>query len=392
MALSSTQQIGGEFLTFRTSPDGFDYINYLESAVNAFAAAFGIDRQDIWPLSGKMAGTATQSAVLADKARGMMFGDLLQSIERFINIRVLPPALEFSFEYRDDEADKERAERNAVLANTAVTLGTYMSVDETRRFLANQSEEFRDVLTDDTGEVVELPDDDVTTERAPVTEADDTGEQVTDDTANEAEPDADAPVRDEDEQAGERAIQATRLEFEDRFADILAEARGGTLPRRRFGIILRGLIQRTGTQAYVDGLQDGGVADGTPDDDDLARITLLVADQRQYINDLARQIYDKGISDAQAAGKPTMWYGGSIQPFYDAGRLSADRNGNYVWILGPTEEHCDDCPRLNNQVHRLKSWAGRNLLAGTPGQNTECGGWRCECQLKRTDERARGRW
>jgi hypothetical protein len=35
-----------------------------------------------------------------------------------------------------------------------------------------------------------------------------------------------------------------------------------------------------------------------------------------------------------------MWANKSLQEIYDAGRISADRNGMYEWVLGRTEQHC----------------------------------------------------
>jgi len=158
----SQNQNSGQFLRFADAPEGFDYNVYIEIAVNAFAAAFGIDRQDIWPLTGKMAGTATQSEVLFEKARGMAFGDILSTIERALNNFVLPKDVEFSFEYKDEEKDKQVAEKDTIILGNALELSNLgIPKEQVVRYLANNSEQFNDILTDDKGEIIELPDDDM---------------------------------------------------------------------------------------------------------------------------------------------------------------------------------------------------------------------------------------
>lgn len=193
-----------------------------------------------------------------------------------------------------------------------------------------------------------------------------------------------------------KAIQATRLDFERDFEDLLAAARAEDMERRRFGTVLKALLRKYGTQAYKDGLMDGGVeVDGEAglDSEDLAEVNLLLARQNEFVSGIADTLYKgDGLSDAQADLKLELWFNGSVRPFYNAGLATADVNGMYEAVLGNTEEHCDDCPRLAGQRHRLKHWAQRNLLLGTVGQNTTCEGWQCKCLLMRTKGAARGNW
>lgn len=385
MVISDTRpDIGGEFVPFAAAPANFDFVSYVELAVNAFAAAFGIDRQDIWPLTGKMAGTATQSAVMAEKARGMGFGDILQMLERGINWKVLPPAAEFKFAYEDIDADQQQATRLQTIVSVANGLRQDMSAQEIRRFLAAQSDELRDILTDENGDIVELPDDDPRPETGTVTD--------------EEPVDADPDTLSEDENAarGDKAvkqIQAVRLDFENAFEDVLDSMRHKDISKRRAGTLLRGLIQRYGTRAYTEGLMDGGVADGQMDDEDRTRVALLLSDQSAYVRAFVNTLYDKevALTDAVAAHKPAQWYGGSIQPFYDAGRLSADRNGNYECTGPADDQSCDTCAAAAGQVHRLKVWAAHDMLF-PHGSSIICSpGKLCRHTLQRTDQPARGR-
>lgn len=188
-----------------------------------------------------------------------------------------------------------------------------------------------------------------------------------------------------------RAIQATRIDFEDGFTDLLDDALKGSITRRQFSGRLRSMIELYGYKAYVDGLVDGGV-DAEPDSEEVAQIKQLITDQSQYISGLADAIYkDEStvISEAVAEQKPAMWYNKSINPFYQSGLASADGNGMYEWVYGDTE-HCDDCKRLNGQVHRMKDYTRKSVL---PQSDTlTCKGFNCKCKLVKTTSKANGNW
>jgi 2'-5' RNA ligase len=188
-----------------------------------------------------------------------------------------------------------------------------------------------------------------------------------------------------------KAIQATRLEFENAFEDVLREARAGSLDRRRWATLVRSLLRRSGIQAFRDGLVDGGVDPGDEplDPEDQAELNRLLAEQSQYVTAFGEALFERGVSDPQAEHKPTMWFHKSILPLYQAGRLSADRNGLYEWLLGRTEEHCRSCLAAVGQRHRLKDWYRAGVI--TQADLLECRGFNCDCKLQKTSGRARGR-
>lgn len=192
-----------------------------------------------------------------------------------------------------------------------------------------------------------------------------------------------------DGDAAQKAIQATRLNFENDCADLLASATNGSIDRTSFSNKMRALIRNYGRDAYRDGLTDGGIEEPGFDDDDVETINRMVAEQSIYITSLGMVLFrGDGITSSQEDNKPAMWYRKSIDPFYKAGLGAADRNGLYEWVLGDTEEHCIDCLRLNGQKHRLKDWMRRNLI---PQSDTlACGGWHCDCKLVKTTGKVAG--
>lgn len=162
-SMDAAQKVEVNFVPFSTVPEHFSYREYTEMHVNAIALTLGVDPQDIWPLTGAPLGTGQQSQILASKARGKMFGDILTMLERFINWYILPPDMEFEFRYQDDEQDKTNAEIAQAQANVAQSLATLLgNTPQAReiatRYLAANVESFRNVLIDANGQLIRLPD------------------------------------------------------------------------------------------------------------------------------------------------------------------------------------------------------------------------------------------
>lgn len=181
---------------------------------------------------------------------------------------------------------------------------------------------------------------------------------------------------------------ATRMEFVQNLIDLLNAT--DSTSRARFGIIFRANLRRLGQEAFRDGLQDGGVSDATLDSDDLATVQHWVISQSQYVTDFADQTYKQGLSPAEIASHSEAWANKSLNEMYNEGRMSADRNGVYEWVLGRTEKHCKTCLTLNGQRHRFKEWYARDLLPGS--QRLACHGYQCDCSLVKSNEGARGRF
>ncbi len=191
-----------------------------------------------------------------------------------------------------------------------------------------------------------------------------------------------------------KAIQATRLDFEAEFESVLAAGRQGDIERRAWANRTRTLLRRYGEMAYRDGLKDGGVVvDETEplDPDDRAELNGLLATQSQYVTELGRALFrtERGVSDGQAAVKPAMWFNKSVLPLYQAGLVSADRNGLYSWSYNPLKKNCLSCIEAAKQVHRLKVWHTSDIVPNS--SRLICKGFFCGCQLHKTEGRSIGR-
>lgn len=373
-----------ENFTFARPPEKFDWDTYVRIDVNMMALAIGEDPQDLWPLSSSSMGSGQQSEILSKKAKGKMYGHFLKQLERELN-NILPESLEFQFKISDPEEAKREAEVATAWATAVITAGSHLGQDEGRQLLADQSEAFNSVMTNAAGEIVELPDTDVRPVNAP-------GIQPNTDPALPPKTEQ-VPVTADStttNSTSQKDIQSTRLDFEGDFDALVESARGDDVSRRRFGTIARDLLRKYGDLAYRDGMKAGGVETDLDETDKLQYATLL-AQQSVYVTNLGDALFKgSGISNAQAANKSELWFNKSIQPFYQAGLASADNNGLYEWLLGRTEKHCTTCLKMNGQKHRLKAYVSKGILPQSDA--LDCGGWNCDCKLKKTNGYAEGDW
>lgn len=184
-------------------------------------------------------------------------------------------------------------------------------------------------------------------------------------------------------------IQARLLDFEEIFTDIVAAAQAGEITRRRFSSTLRAEIRRFGQLFYSEGLIDGGVLDGIPNEAETTEMNNLIAKNTGFVTSLGEQIYKQGITDEQAAQKTGMW-SNKLMELYQAGLASA--NGNQMLLFTGEDglQSCRTCKALKGQIHRAKKWKQRELRPGIDRHNYQCGAWQCRHMLKPVISKAVG--
>ena len=191
---------------------------------------------------------------------------------------------------------------------------------------------------------------------------------------------------------GESAIkewQQTRSEFIQSFTRVLSRPARGVRAFATMRRQMRQVLRRLGEMAYTDGLVEGGIAADEITPEDREAVLTWVREQEQFIDRTSNEIFrQEQLPTAQAEMRAELWANKSLRSIYQAGRASADRNGMYKWRLGATEQHCTTCMGLNGQVHRMDTWTKAGLLPGV--DKLECKGYNCDCELERTNERARG--
>lgn len=382
--IDKTAPASMEVVPFRTVPEGFDYEQYMQMHVNLVALALGVDPQDIWPLTGQPLGTGTQSKILHAKARGKGYGYVLKRLERLINIKILPPDLEFKFKFKDDQQDKEQAETAQVWVEVVVNLKNagLIDVEMGNQILANNVESLQDVMLDEQGNV-RVPDEEEEEDVQLETTAEDftplptAAEAGTPGTPSLAPDGAQLSAlraanldRQLDSTTVTKAIEATRVAFENAFAPALGNATE-----------MRALLQRYSRDAYLDGLEHGGIEDAELDSEDGHTLDEWLVDQSSYVSDFIERESEIANPESKAA----QWYSKSVYPMYLAGIRAVDENGLYSWSLGSAEVHCEDCQRLAGQKHRFRDWLQSGYMP--KAETLKCNGFNCTCSLVR----ARGR-
>ena len=145
MGLDPEKPVSADFLNFAQLPDQFNEKEATELYINIVALSFGVDVREFWPLSAGPLGTATETLVMHQKAKGKGVGELISTIERAINWYILPKRVEFKFDFADDEEDQARAILDETKAKTILSMflpspdgsETIASRDEVRQMLAD---------------------------------------------------------------------------------------------------------------------------------------------------------------------------------------------------------------------------------------------------------------
>jgi hypothetical protein len=389
-----------ETVSFQIAPEKFDFQIYTELDINSLALAIGVDVQDLWQLTSGSLGSGSQSEILNQKSRGKTVGTLRSSIEAAVT-SILPEGYSASFDNKDAQEDQENATTAKMWSDAVNAVGPRISDDEARRILADTVEQYGKQLKDKSGKVVEL-------EKPPMPEGvlpnglpntAPNGQPAPNGGAGNPNgakrPDA-APVVGRREHAdpvehSNKQFQATRLNFEIEWADLIEAAKSGDMPKTRFRIVARALLRRHGFDAYRDGLKVGGVDTLELDDDEQVDFAGWLSRQNEYINGVVERVYVQERNE-NADASAHMWANKSLQDVYYLGVNSANRNGMYEFDGKDGIESCSTCIRLKAQRHRMKDWTRRKLRPGVDTQNFKCGGWLCNHILVRTNQPAYGRF
>jgi len=172
MGLDPERPITADFLNFAQLPDQFNEKEATDLYINIVALAFGVDVREFWPMTAGGLGTATETLVMHQKAKGKGVGDLISTLERAINWHLLPDAVSFSFDFTDDDEDQARATLDDTRTKTILSMylptpdggDTVATRDEVRQMLADNVTYFHeDFLETDTTSQTSADDTEVKT-------------------------------------------------------------------------------------------------------------------------------------------------------------------------------------------------------------------------------------
>lgn len=385
-----------KLLDLASVPDGFNLETETMLYMYILALGFGVDAREFWPAS--QSGATKADATIQDmKTQGKGKGDVIETLESMWR-QVFPDTVEAEYDYTDDEQDLRKAQIYGVHTTNynAIKASGTIDAEEARAHLVKH--DVLDVALLKASAPQEMNAEEVT-DSTPIEDEQNNAQ------GNSEERETEKPSEEGEQLAAKeflildikkKELQATRLDFENAFTNILEGARTRDYTRSQAQRLLYRLIQRDGTKAYIDGLSDGGVEIANVNElerDDLRTINSLLASQRAFVGDFMGTVYSEdGISDAAANGKATQWFNGSILPFYQAGLTASGANPMMEFTGDDGKESCPDCVRLKEQRHRLRDWVDRGFDPPN-GINLDChDGHHCKHTLVRVRGRERGSW
>jgi len=163
--LDPAQPASAELISFANLPEAFNELESTNTYATILALAFGVDVREFWPITGGNLGTATESLVMHQKARGKGVGEVIGMLERIINWKILPDSATFFFDFKDDEEDMLAAEIDEKRTGTIMSMWQSDGQGPVSRF------EIRQMLADN---VSYFPDDFLEFDATEETDATDT--------------------------------------------------------------------------------------------------------------------------------------------------------------------------------------------------------------------------
>lgn len=114
-----TKPVNVKLTPVRQLWDSFDEKKAFDVAVDTVAMAFGLDRQDLAPLTSSAMGSGAQSTVLDEKSRGKGVGNILTQVEGMMR-SVMPASCRWHYDRRDDAEELKRATIHETKVRTVV--------------------------------------------------------------------------------------------------------------------------------------------------------------------------------------------------------------------------------------------------------------------------------
>lgn len=120
--LDPAQPATADLISFSNLPDAFSELESTNIYLNIVALAFGVDTREFWPITGGALGSATETTVMHQKARGKGVGEVISMLERVINWKIMPPSATFAFDFKNDEEDLLQADIDEKRTGTIMSM------------------------------------------------------------------------------------------------------------------------------------------------------------------------------------------------------------------------------------------------------------------------------
>ena len=192
-------------------------------------------------------------------------------------------------------------------------------------------------------------------------------------------------------QAGELSIRAypeTRDGFVSTITDLFMAAQNETTDRRNFAAQFRVQLRKMGLIAFRDGMESVNYKPESLAPQEVTVFRDWLNRQSGYVTGLGAELFKGGgITPSEVSTRVRMWADISLNEIYYQGIAAGSKTQRMRWVYDPGAEHCDDCPRLHDQIHTMGEWLKAGFLPGNGKTECEMG---CRCRLEPTDETSRG--
>ncbi len=185
-----------------------------------------------------------------------------------------------------------------------------------------------------------------------------------------------------------KAFINTRAAFIRDVKQIIGDAQSSSVSRQKFGGSMRSIIRRAGLIAMRDGMNEVSYDPESFSPDELSAFRAWQEEASLRVSNLGAEIFKQGISEAEVTIRAEMWANITLESARQLGILLGKPNQLMEWQRGPTSDSCEDCIRLEFQVHTMKEWIDSGW---TPtSRRTACGSYNCLCSLVPTDKPKKG--
>ena len=177
--------------------------------------------------------------------------------------------------------------------------------------------------------------------------------------------------------------------FEQRVRALALDLWAGRMPRYMFEHEMYSLIGTGLERAWEQGFGDMNIRPNEMDTADRMTISLGIMQQQAFLYRYSLWIEDNnrasGGERSAILNRAKLW-SKLYNDYRIQARIAAGENEKLIWIYGDTQ-HCAKCFALNGKVKRAKYWRASGIHPqNPPNAHLDCGGWRCKCQLRRTNK------
>ena len=169
--------------------------------------------------------------------------------------------------------------------------------------------------------------------------------------------------------------------YTDGVGELVSSAVLGEIEQADFEAAMTTLVDETYPALFAAGAEIDDL--GVLSRGELAEFEAELETAQDSVGNLANDIYEQRRYDGEgglesAESRVTIW-GNKALGLIALGMLFAPGDELLMWIYGDTK-HCEDCSRLNRQVHRRSEW--RQSGWRPQGNNLACNGFHCKCRYE----------